>query len=99
MRLSLLLMICSSAACTTLERPDADLCVINAPNDQAECFNLRRDYSTEGHRNSDAAVSTINLIDLNDLNKYVCVNPEGFAELKQYVAQVRERLKQCGADQ
>lgn len=92
--LTLLLMIFSSG-CATVERPDTDMCVVNVPGEHAKCYNLKRDYNDDGSRNP-SAIPTYRPIDrtkklsLDDLNKNTCVDPDGLANLKSYIRELRD---------
>ena len=89
MRLMTLLMVCS-CACSTIPRPDTNLCVVNVPGKHLKCYNLKRDYDGDGNRNPDAKPTIVPISSLNDLNKFIATDPDGFANLKAYVQKIRE---------
>lgn len=90
MKLLKILLMGFSVGCATVERPDTNLCVINEPLEQLECYNLRTDYSDEGKITTDAKPLIIGITGLESVNKYICTDPAGFSELKAYITKLRK---------
>lgn len=82
----LILTGCSSS----VERPDTDLCVINAPLNQMKCYNLKRDYDSNGVIKPEATGKLYPVEGVEDVNKFICTSPEDFANLKSYIKALRE---------
>jgi hypothetical protein len=80
------------------DRPDVDLCIINAPNKNRKCFNLAKDYQDDGSLKPGAmpvyrATSTI-----EDLNKSLVLDsstgPEdAIARMKAWVRKLQEECR------
>lgn len=78
-----------------VERPDTNLYVVNAPFEQAKGYNLKRDYDSEGNLKPGAKAIVIKVNSHYDLNKFVCTDPTGFANLKAYLQKMREAYRNC----
>lgn len=79
--------------CASIEHPDTNLCVINTPLSQMKCYNLKRDYEPSGSIKPNAVPQVIPLKGMEDLNKFICTDPDGFANLKAYIKALREEAK------
>lgn len=82
------------SGCAALGRPDTDLCIVNAPMSQLRCYNLKTDYSEEGTLLHHAIGRTVPVNNISDLNKYTCTNPDGLANLKEYVKALRDQKRE-----
>lgn len=85
---------CLTVACG-VERPDTNLYVVNAPYEQAKGYNLKRDYDADGNLKPGAKAIVIRAREVQELNKFVCTDPTGFANLKAYLQKMREAYKDC----
>lgn len=85
----------SLVSCAGVERPDTDVCVANVPALHERCYNLKKDYDDQGNRRPDAKPKTIVYKDeaamLAGLNKKTCVDPDGLANLKAYIDELRRQ--------
>jgi hypothetical protein len=88
---TLLLTACSLAACG-VPRPDTDLCVVNAEAKHRKCYNLSRDYDDDGLLIPGAVPSFRPAVSVDDLNKNICTDPDGWANLKAYIKKLRETM-------
>lgn len=88
---SLLLLL---AGCAT-SRPDTDLCGINALAGHKKCYNLKNDYDEEGNLKHSATPKIIPINSINDLNKNICTDPQGFENLNIYLQQAKQAYKEC----
>lgn len=96
LRMMLFLAFSLLSACTSVRRPDVDLCIVNAPAQHLKCYNLLRDYTADGQLKPDAVPSYRRFGEREDLNKYLCVDPNGLAKLKAYIRELREAYEnQC----
>lgn len=82
------------SACS-VPRPNTDICIANAPANHLICYNLKKDYDNDGNRNPNAKPSYKPLTTVEDINKFACTDPDGLAELKIYLQDLRERFKDC----
>lgn len=97
MQLTKLLMISSllTGCVTTVERPDADFCIVNAPAGHQKCYNMKRDYGSDGKLKPGAVATFKPAKSIEDLNKNACTDPDGLANLKIYQRALRAELQEC----
>lgn len=79
--------------CTKVERPNADECVINAPGSKITCYNMKNDYDEHGNLKPGVEPHFKSMLTTYDVNKYITMSPEDFAELKAYVAKLRDEYE------
>lgn len=76
-----------------VERPDTDLCLSNVPKLHELCTNLKRDYDDNGELKPGVKPQVRQYKDeaemLAALNKKTCTDPNGLANLKAYVRELR----------
>lgn len=94
-RLLTLLLIAGSLSACGIPRPNADLCIVNAPNLNRKCYNLKRDYRDDGTLKPGAVPTYRPNATIEDLNKALVLDsPDGFedgiARMKAYVKKLRE---------
>lgn len=85
----------SLCACSSVSKPDTDLCVVNAPGEHLTCYNIRRDYDDDGNIKAGAKPTYRQAITVADLNKHVVTDPKGWANLKAYIKILREEYSKC----
>lgn len=92
-----LLMACSTVACAAapVERPNSDVCLINAEAGHRKCYNMARDYDANGRLKPGVKATYKNNLTITDLNKAVVIDSptgfeDGWARLKTYINQLRE---------
>ncbi len=78
-----------------IPRPDTTLYIVNAPGKVLRGYNLKNDYDDSGTLKPGAKPTLKNAETIDDVNKYACTDPQGFANLKAYVATVRDELAKC----
>lgn len=93
-RLIKLLMICSLLGCD-IDRPNTDICVVNSPGQHQKCYNIQKDYNDDGTIKGDAKPIYKPAATVEDLNKNICTNPDGWANLKAYMKKLREACKEA----
>jgi len=93
MRATLLLII-FSCACAHIERPDAEMCVVNAPAEHVKCYNLKHDYSQSGSLKRDASPSYKKARSVHDLNKGVWMSNADWAEVKAWISELRRAYEE-----
>lgn len=81
------------ASACSVPRPNTDLCGVNAAKHERRCYNLRDDYDENGNRKPDAKPKIKPARDVQDLDRNICTDPDGFAELKAYIKKLREAAK------
>lgn len=97
-RLLILLWAAGSLSACGIPRPDADLCIVNAPNQNRKCYNLKRDYNADGSLRPGAKPTYRPNATIEDLNKSLVLDspdgfPEGIARMKAWVRKLREASK------
>lgn len=96
MRLTTLWVTCSlilAAACATIERPDSELCIVNAPLKRRKCYNLRHDYDDSGNLIPEATPSYAPVESVEDLNKHTTMDPESWTRFRAYLKKLREQYQ------
>ena len=91
------------SGCGAIERPNTDLCIINAQAHHRVCYNIRDDYTDEGKLKPDAKPKIRINLSIEDLDKALIVdspydeenpNPthfeDGLARLKTWIKELRE---------
>lgn len=89
----LILPLMSFNCSSKVSRPDTEICVINALSHEMRCFNLRKDYDASGTRRTDSQPVIREILGLEDVHKMTCTNPDGLAELKRYISELREKAE------
>jgi hypothetical protein len=93
MRLATLLVSFSLFSCAQIDRPDTDLCVVNAPGKKLTCFNLKRDYDKDGNLKSDAKPVFKPAPTIESVNKHIITDPQGYARLRAYIRTLRQEYE------
>lgn len=96
MRQKMLLMAFSLLASGCgIQRPDTDICIVNAPNKVRKCYNMRKDYTNEGKIKADAKPFYKPANTVDDLNKVLTVDNDhnGIENLKIYINELRQACK------
>lgn len=92
-------LVFSLAACG-IPRPDADLCIVNAPNKNRKCYNLKRDYRDDGTLRPGAIPTYRPNPTVEELNKSLIIDSadgpeEGIARVKAWIKKLREAASSC----
>lgn len=97
----MLLVACSLYSCA-VERPDVQLCIVNAPSAARKCYNMKTDYNDDGTLKAGAQPVYKQNRDVTELNKAMVVDSatgfeDGLAKLKSYIKKLREHYQNCGS--
>lgn len=87
-------LIIFSGACSA-SAPDTNVCEINASGGYRLCYNLKRDYDSNGDMKPGVQPFKIPFAALSDLNKLTCVDQVGLSNMKVFASEVRQELKDC----
>ena len=88
-------------SCAGIQRPDALICVLNAPGKKLTCYNTRTDFNSEGYIKPGAKPSFHPIEGIQDINKYILMSPNDWVKIKAYIKKLREeyesscRPKEC----
>lgn len=93
----LFLMIFSGCA-GSIERPDAPICVANAPKKYVKCYNLKTDYRDDGKRIAGAKPTYYRLATVEDVNKWTMTTQHGFGEIRKTLGEARRYINQLHKD-
>lgn len=80
--------------CSTIERPNTDVCLVNAPGATRKCYNLSTDYNDDGTLKPNAHAVYKPTVNISDINKNTCIDPDGLANLKAYIQKLRIAYQQ-----
>jgi len=95
--------VCSAVlGCGTVERPNAEICVVNAPALHRKCYNLARDFDGNGNRYKDAKPIYRPNPDISSLNKATLIDSEtgfadGIGEVLRYIKELRAEARRLRA--
>jgi hypothetical protein len=78
------------SGCATIAKPDANLCVVNAPAEHLKCYNLKTDYTDDGNVKASAKAKYFKAEVVNDLNKGVWMSNSDWAEVKKWIRELRK---------
>lgn len=92
-RLMMLLNICSLVGCAGVQRPDANICGINAVSSNLRCYNIRKDYNNDGILDANAKPVIVPLSGLNDLNAGAYLSPLDLEKVKVWLGDLRTWAK------
>lgn len=90
MRRILLWAAFSLVGCTSVPLPHTNICVANPGLNKSKCYWIDKDYDSSGNLKPDAVPNYIPLNTIQDMNKAIWTDPDGWAELKAYMRQLRE---------
>lgn len=98
MRHVLLLMAFSLVGCATVQRPNIEAMIVNAPGKKRCGYNLLNDYDDDGRIKPGAKMICRPNASVKDLNKaFLIDSEEGFtaaiAKLKAYIKNLREEAE------
>ncbi len=79
-------------SCSTVPRPDTDIGVVNAIDHHVKSYNLSTDYDDQGNLLPSAVPKYRPALTVDDLNKNICTDPQGWANLKAYIRELRDAL-------
>lgn len=96
----LLLAVCSLYSCA-VQRPNVDLCIVNAPAANRKCYNMHDDYNNDGTLKAGAVAKYRDNKDVSDLSKALVIDSptgyeDGLAAIKTYIKQLRTHYENCG---
>ena len=87
------LFVIATMGCSSVERPNADICVINAPGLKLTCYNMRNDYDNSGNLKPGVQPHFKQTVTLYDVNKFITMSPDDFSELKAYVGELKDEYE------
>ena len=88
MRLMILCLVFS--ACATISKPNANLCVVNAPAKHLKCYNLSVDYDDNGNIYKSAQPKFFRAETVEDLNKGIWMSNHDWTEVKLWIQKIRK---------
>lgn len=77
------------------DRPDSNLCFVNAPLEHCKGWNLSRDYDDDGNRKPDAKPFYRPAKTVQDLNKNACMDEESYVNLVIYLRELRDTINEA----
>ena len=82
------------AGCASVERPNAEICGINAKSSQLRCYNLKSDYDADGYRLPDAKPVVKPIASLMSLNGGMYLSKSDIAPVQAYIDAIRRLYKE-----
>jgi hypothetical protein len=92
--LTTLFLAFSLSGCATIAKPDANLCVVNAPARHLKCYNLAADYNDDGNIKASAKAKFFRAETVEDLNKGVWMSNNDWAKVKGWIRELRKAYEQ-----
>lgn len=93
-KLTTLFLAFSLAACSTIKKPNANLCVVNAPAQHVKCYNLSTDYTDDGNVRASAKAKYFRAATVTDLNKGIWMSNGDWAEVKKWIRELRKAYEE-----
>lgn len=90
----ILLLTVFSISCA-VPRPNTDLCIVNAPLGHMKCYNMKRDYNSDGRLKAGATPTYRQALSIEDVNKYMAIDIDGQTNLKVYLKRLRDEYEKC----
>jgi uncharacterized protein YigE (DUF2233 family) len=94
MRLMILLSIFSLVGCANVQRPDADVCGVNAKTSKLRCYNIKNNYTNDGTLKDGATPTVKPIANLMSLNGGIYFSPADFEKLKVWLQDMRDYAKE-----
>lgn len=91
--IALLTMSLSISSCSSVQRPDAYICGINAPGLKLRCYNIKSDFDENGVMHPNAQPKTVHIEGLSSLNGGVYFSPGDLEKLKVWLGDLRNWSK------
>lgn len=82
------------SSCATISKPNAHLCVVNAPAAHLKCYNLSTDYNDDGNIKNTAKAKFFRAETIEDLNKGVWMSNNDWAKVKVWIRQLRKAYEE-----
>lgn len=86
------------SGCASIERPDANLCVVNAPAQHLKCYNLKTDYDQNGQILKGAEAKFFRAETVDDLNKGVWMSNADWSKVKVWISRLRKAYEKERGD-
>lgn len=92
----LMILCLAFSGCATIAKPDANLCVVNAPAQHLKCYNLKTDYTDDGNIRASAKAKYFRSESVEDLNKGVWMSNGDWAKVKGWIRELRKAYEEQG---
>lgn len=79
--------------CAGVQRPDADICGVNASASKLHCYNLKKDYSNDGTLLANSVAKDKPISSLQDLNAGIYFSPTDVEKVKVWISDMRAWAK------
>lgn len=93
-KLMMFFLASSLSGCATIAKPNANLCVVNAPAQHLKCYNLSTDYTDDGNVRASAKPKYFRAQSVEDLNKGVWMSNGDWAEVKKWIRELRKAYEE-----
>ena len=90
LKLGMIVVFLGIIGCAGVQRPDADICGVNAKSSKLRCYNIKNDFNDDGTRKPDAQPVNKKISSLNDLNGGIYVSPADFEKFKVWLGDSRD---------
>lgn len=81
-------------SCAHIRRPNAELCVVNAPAAHLKCYNVAEDYNEGGYLKPRATAKFFRAENVHDLNKGVWMSNADWAKIKVWISDLRRAYEE-----
>ena len=86
----------SLSACGTV-RPKGDICLTNAARGYRLCYDMEKDFDSNGDILPGREPHYKRFYYLNDVDRHVVFDPDSWAEVKAFVRFLKEKYEKCSS--
>lgn len=78
-----------------LKHPKGLICLYDEPRQRSLCYDMEKDLNENGEVKKDAQLTIIENVTSQSLNKHTHFDPESWANVRKWMKQARDRVKDC----
>jgi hypothetical protein len=78
-----------------LKHPKGFICLYDEPRQRSLCYDMEKDINENGEVKKDAKLTIIENVTLKSLDKHTHFDPESWSNVRKWMKQARDRVKDC----